>query len=766
SQGYKRVRILLITDDGKFFESYRIRPGTTDELGNFGGTMESLESAGSLSQVIADKRSGVFVCDNMSSAPCWQRPEGDSGNGPVEYGLVPMIYRDLAIGALYVDNWELPTGDMDIDRPPAQITVDRLERLLGFAQEGARAIVESKEMEKARQGIRLLEMDKEILREPDIPELLHTLLKNSIELMREQRERRILPADPPDVSGEVTLIEGIRLVTKSTHFHPSPASPKNWHTERDAEVLSVKVFKTGEPIVYNNLSAEKEWAEYLTALEHKDWVTHDYVKYQQSLQSYACFPLKVGDQTIGTLCLQSPTSHQFDDVSLGVLQAFVNRTSKAMERHLRTAEVNRMGQMYSAMALTRSQADQNDIDRTIFAFLTGLTHREGMAFNRAIYLEPEGDYLIEKRAIGPRNRDEGEELYARLDTSDSPSLKDSLKENIRFNSVPCGIPQISIAKVPTTVCSFKPSDSPPAGLFDVPDCCEFYFVPFMDGNEFMSAVLLDNFITGKKLSYPEVEVLKSVALDYSTLFKSHRMIRKLEDEARKDELMHVLSHRLKTDVSGPYSLIKRALEKGRSLHTEECSLIASKLWNTSKAIRDLLQFSVIESGNLKDQAHFDAYDLKDLVTELVEESFLSQAHRVTVTAHFSGRVQCDREKLSHAFLNILENAILYSKPDSTVEVSLQSVDNTCTQIVITVLNVPIDPIDNEDPRLWLGKYSRGENGKHAKGTGLGLYIADHIARLHGGGIDVSSLNDGKVAVSLVIQATPPGKGHRHEDLPA
>ena len=765
SRGYKRVRILLFTDDGKFVEAYRMRDGEGG-LGNFQGRLESLENpaAKGLRKVRETLKPQVFDESGITPLPCWQETELPDGLGVHQYGLVPMLGDRGAIGALYVDNFEAKSADGDVDRTPTEITPHGLQELIGFASEGARAILASKEMEEARQGINHLKMDMELmeqlqLEDGDETRLLDTLLRNAVEVVQQQRRRKILRDEPLEIRGEVYLVEGVWLVRKSCDELAPLGAPHCWHLEKDPAAFPVKILQRpetekGETEVYSHdLFADREWLDWVASRQGSQVFNSEYWEFLETQRSYSCWPLTARGKRRGVLILFSPSPNVFDDLTRDVLQARVNRTNVAFAAHLRTAQINRLVEMYSTMSESKSLADEKDFEQTIFAFLTGLTHKKGLAFNRAVYLEREADLLVETGfAVGPPNRDEGAKLYAGFHRDGTPSMKETLAKGPRSNPKRYGIPSIPVMTLGNGVTVLRRDDPSLVDpiIFDRLQTKTLYLLPIRDGNDLIAAVLLDNSLTGKEPTPEKLSVMASVAADYSTLFRQHRSIQKLEKQTNKDKLMYALSHSLKSDILGPYEVIRLALESDDGLLKEMLPAIAEKLRNLHMVTSDLLRFSLVQSGDLKAHAKFVDAELGELVRAVVDTYGTGRLQTVDFNIGSNKHVRCDLNLLRHVIVNVLDNAWNYSPKTSTIDVRIHDWDNDASYLGISVVNEPIEPIGDEDPGPWFGLFQRGQHGRFAEGTGIGLYIAAEIMSIHNGDIKASVQPDGRVAVFVII----------------
>lgn len=141
----------------------------------------------------------------------------------------------------------------------------------------------------------------------------------------------------------------------------------------------------------------------------------------------------------------------------------------------------------------------------------------------------------------------------------------------------------------------------------------------------------------------------------------------------------------------------------------------------------------------------DRVDLADLLTETVE----------AVRAHPSGsgrdlrlvvpsvpwplpEITGDRDLLSLAFFNLIENAMKYSGKQDTVEVrASEQARHVQVEIADTGPGIPPDEI----PRLFEELY-RGTNARGCEGSGLGLALVRRVVDRHEGTVTVRSRRDG------------------------
>ena len=94
----------------------------------------------------------------------------------------------------------------------------------------------------------------------------------------------------------------------------------------------------------------------------------------------------------------------------------------------------------------------------------------------------------------------------------------------------------------------------------------------------------------------------------------------------------------------------------------------------------------------------------------------------------------DKLALSSLFFNLIENAEKYSPEGSKIEITLSS---SHEYVIVHVMDQGIGIPENEKQRIFEKFYRVGnEDTRRTKGTGLGLFIVQHIVNLHKGVIQV------------------------------
>jgi two-component system sensor histidine kinase SenX3 len=210
------------------------------------------------------------------------------------------------------------------------------------------------------------------------------------------------------------------------------------------------------------------------------------------------------------------------------------------------------------------------------------------------------------------------------------------------------------------------------------------------------------------------------------------------EETRRDFVANI-SHELKTPI-GAIGLLAEALQTGKD-DPELVNKFAGNLYKESRRlgslVKEIIQLSRLQSAELSKTG--ELVDLEGVVKESVERNqVISEAKRISIDVDAPSGIVVygDHEMLTMAVKNLIENAILYSEPDSSVGIGLRAIDGVA-EIAVTDHGVGIAPEDQERifERFYRVDPSRS---RETGGTGLGLSIVKHVASNHRGEIKLFS----------------------------
>jgi signal transduction histidine kinase len=209
----------------------------------------------------------------------------------------------------------------------------------------------------------------------------------------------------------------------------------------------------------------------------------------------------------------------------------------------------------------------------------------------------------------------------------------------------------------------------------------------------------------------------------------------------KSDFVSNVSHELRT----PLALIRlyaETLELGRITTREKkhqyYRIIRKESERLTALINNILDFSRIEAG--RKEYEFRESDIADLVRntldsyryQIEQQGFeLEEAIDTELPA-----VRIDREAIARALVNLVNNALKYSKDDKYIGVKLYR-DNGSVKLEVADHGIGIARRDQT--KIFEKFYRAGDPLVHnTKGSGLGLSLVRHITEAHGGEIEVES----------------------------
>ena len=160
-------------------------------------------------------------------------------------------------------------------------------------------------------------------------------------------------------------------------------------------------------------------------------------------------------------------------------------------------------------------------------------------------------------------------------------------------------------------------------------------------------------------------------------------------------------------------------------------------------------------GNMDD---FDAAEVANGIHELYEPLAEDDGMTLTVKADPTP-VHANRELVSQALANLVENAIKYGKPPAQAAGTVVRIDprqitiearREGDQVLLSVTDRG-PGIPEADRKHVVERFVRLEASRTLPGSGLGLSLASAVATLHGGELRLGDANPGLVA-TLVLPA--------------
>ena len=203
------------------------------------------------------------------------------------------------------------------------------------------------------------------------------------------------------------------------------------------------------------------------------------------------------------------------------------------------------------------------------------------------------------------------------------------------------------------------------------------------------------------------------------------------------EVSDNIAHDLKTPLTRLRNRCEAALRTAND-EPEYRAALESMLDESEGLIRTfdaLLMIARAESGHSRDNMKdFDAAEIVRGVGELYEPVAEEKGLSVKVEAADGATIRGNRELLSQALANLVDNAIKYSRPEGEVTEALEIVLSARPDGQRVLIGVADHGpgIAEADRARAVERFVRLPQSAAEPGSGLGLSLAAAVARLHGG----------------------------------
>lgn len=216
----------------------------------------------------------------------------------------------------------------------------------------------------------------------------------------------------------------------------------------------------------------------------------------------------------------------------------------------------------------------------------------------------------------------------------------------------------------------------------------------------------------------------------------HAVEEQLKSERLKTELITNVSHDIKTPLTSIINYVD-LMQKEETDHPklqEYMEVLARQSARLKTLIENLIEASKAATGNV--ELTLESCDFGILLSQAMGEfSDRMEEMHLDMIVDLKEEPLCvmaDGRSLWRILENLLGNICKYAQPGTRVYISSQSTDR---EAEFVFRNISAAPLNISSEQL-MERFTRGDSSRSTEGNGLGLSIAESLARLMGGSLEI------------------------------
>jgi len=270
---------------------------------------------------------------------------------------------------------------------------------------------------------------------------------------------------------------------------------------------------------------------------------------------------------------------------------------------------------------------------------------------------------------------------------------------------------------------------------------EFWMLPGYYLGISLKGATLDDLVKSRIATTVTVLILLISVFGAGIIFLYRNVRREIHLSQSKSEFVSNVSHEIRTPLS-LIGMFAETLETGRVTSEEKkqeyYGIISKETSRLSRIVNRILNFSQLEAS--KKRFNFEPIQLNDLY-RAIQETYFHHIQDKGFTLKFDacedlGLIQGDREAISEAIINLLDNAIKYSHDKKHITVKTGR-DFSSRYIEVTDQGIGIAKKHHSEIFEQFFRAPAGDIHT-TKGSGLGLTLVKKIMEAHHGQVTVDS----------------------------
>lgn len=507
-------------------------------------------------------------------------------------------------------------------------------------------------------------------------------------------------------------------------------------------------------------------------------------------KSFIGTPLKAGNRIIGVIKADSRavnSNHRDNFFITEEVQIFYYLsiiTSIIIENEQEFNRIKRHDRQLITLYGLGKECYEFDSYKAIFGhLLTGLTHGDGIGYNRAILFNFKSSKynssLIGLGGLGPRDKIEGNLIHSNFDAGNIPIIEDSkklvreeyasptpqldtfIKEQEILLSTQCELykfirktlnektPQVQLVSIDKCAGNIR-------RLFEKLETLSGNFLAFsvLDADEQVFIGICDNVYSNlnrhDEFSVKSANIFVSqisLALSRLSLTKSNE---KIAEEAWQ-EFTAITAHRIGTETSIMSGALDSFIDSiPEHINKEDLFILEKSLENLQKAVRE---YTELQKPTAIQRKQIQLRHILDSVKRDVEFSLTSNKNhsdQIEIVINCPSQLPViygDLDFLDYVFKELFDNSIRAMPNGGKINV-YSKISDGYLQIQVSDNGTGINP--EKMPYI----FNRGVKDRNG-GTGLGLYIVKRNIELHGGEVRVDNNTNRGASFYILLPTNKP-----------
>ena len=296
---------------------------------------------------------------------------------------------------------------------------------------------------------------------------------------------------------------------------------------------------------------------------------------------------------------------------------------------------------------------------------------------------------------------------------------------------------------------------------------DYFFIKTNDSKEGLENLLEEIKYTSDPVKMNQFkEMLKErhhaeIYILISNMINELQESKKMADEANKTKGLFLsnVSHEIRTPINGIIGFTKiLSSTKLDGEQSEFVTIIRKSSEDLLGIVENILDVSKIENGSIEvEQSYFNVFDEFENLSDI----YALDASKKGIDFSFwidpslsSVLVESDSEKIKQILMNLISNAIKFTKVDGTVNISIKKVEQKEKTLLIQFLvNDTGIGISEEQQSNVFYAFTQADNTstRAYAGAGLGLTISNAWVRMLGGQLQLESIEGEGSTLSFILE---------------